>query len=99
MLGLSYEQIASAIVAWLATSPQTNKEHAPHHGTPSWCPDYNDYSQEPHPPYSSGPLRLPHMRPEPACRTFKSIAVEVRFCCDLSGSLLKDSVESHNGHG
>jgi hypothetical protein len=45
--------------------------------TPSSCPDYTTYSTIPHPPYSSGPLRLPSMRPAPGCRTFNSSAVEV----------------------
>lgn len=42
------------------------------------CPDYNTYAQEPHAPYSEGPLKLPYMRPSEECRTFKSPAVEVR---------------------
>ncbi|KAF8351307.1 Six-hairpin glycosidase-like protein [Amanita rubescens] len=40
------------------------------------CPSYTSFSQEPHEPASAGPLRLPYMRPAPACRTFNSTAVE-----------------------
>ena len=43
------------------------------------CPDYNQYAQQPHAPYSGGPLKLPYMRPSEECRTFKSPAVEVSF--------------------
>lgn len=40
------------------------------------CPDYLDYSQERHEPYSSGRFKLSYQRPEPACRTFNSSDVE-----------------------
>ncbi|KAK3175644.1 hypothetical protein K4F52_010098 [Lecanicillium sp. MT-2017a] len=40
------------------------------------CPDYNSYAQEPHGPFSDGPLKLPYMRPSKDCRTFSSPAVE-----------------------
>ncbi|KAJ7587014.1 Six-hairpin glycosidase-like protein [Mycena floridula] len=40
------------------------------------CPDYTTYSQSPHGTPSTGPLALPFMRPDPACRTFNSSAVE-----------------------
>lgn len=40
------------------------------------CPDYVDYSQIRHPPYSSGKRHYPYMRPAPKCRTFVSPAVE-----------------------
>ncbi|KAG9219148.1 hypothetical protein CCMSSC00406_0001558 [Pleurotus cornucopiae] len=40
------------------------------------CPDYTTYSQNPHAPFSTGPLALPFMRPDPACRTFNSTSVE-----------------------
>lgn len=49
---------------------------AAHPRTPASCPDYLEYSQEPHAPFSDGPLALPHMRPAPECRTFNSSAVE-----------------------
>ncbi|EMG47287.1 hypothetical protein G210_2408, partial [Candida maltosa Xu316] len=41
------------------------------------CPNYVEYSQHRHPPYSSGRYQYPYMRPAPKCRTFKSDAVEV----------------------
>lgn len=40
------------------------------------CPDYLDYSQQKHQPYSSGKYQLSYMRPDPACRTFNSSIVE-----------------------
>lgn len=40
------------------------------------CPDYTDYSTERHLPYSNGTFQLSYMRPDPACRTFNSSAVE-----------------------
>lgn len=42
----------------------------------SQCPDYSDYSQEHHVPFSSGQYNLSYQRPTPACRTFNSSAVE-----------------------
>ncbi|KAJ6576272.1 Six-hairpin glycosidase-like protein [Mycena sp. CBHHK59/15] len=45
-------------------------------GARATCPDYTSYSQTPQGNPSSGPLRLPYMRPDPACRTFNSSAVE-----------------------
>ncbi|KAI9172562.1 DUF1237 domain [Paramyrothecium foliicola] len=55
---------------------KTWQDYAARNRTPSTCPDYNDYSQEPHEPFSTGPLALPYMRPSPECRTFNSSAVE-----------------------
>lgn len=52
------------------------------------CPGYAQYARTPHPPFSDGPLALPFMRPEPACRTFNSTAVE-KVVEDMK-SLLKD---------
>lgn len=52
------------------------------------CPSYSTYSQMPHDPPSTGPLGLPYMRPEPACRTFNSTAVE-KVINDMN-SLIKD---------
>lgn len=40
------------------------------------CPDYSDYSQQYHPPFSSGQYNLSYQRPIPACRTFNSSVVE-----------------------
>lgn len=40
------------------------------------CPDYSDYSQIPHVPFSSGRYNLSYMRPDPACRTFNSSIIE-----------------------
>ncbi|KAI9001183.1 Six-hairpin glycosidase-like protein [Trametes punicea] len=45
-------------------------------GASAQCPDYTTYSQSPQGNPSSGPLALPYMRPDPACRTFNSTAVE-----------------------
>lgn len=41
------------------------------------CPDYVEYSSEPHGPLSSGKHRYPYMRPAPKCRTYVSEAVEL----------------------
>src|ERR1700712_3228910 len=40
------------------------------------CPDYLDYAEVPHGPYSSGRYNLSYQRPDPACRTFTSTVVE-----------------------
>ncbi|KAI0700704.1 Six-hairpin glycosidase-like protein [Cytidiella melzeri] len=40
------------------------------------CPDYTTFSQSPQSNLSTGPLKLPFMRPAPACRTFNSSSVE-----------------------
>ncbi|KAL2208002.1 hypothetical protein CC79DRAFT_1333817 [Sarocladium strictum] len=55
---------------------RTWEDYKAHNRTPSTCPDYTDYSQERHKPYSNGSLALPYMRPSPECRTFNSSAVE-----------------------
>jgi hypothetical protein len=41
------------------------------------CPDFTSFSQSPQGNVSTGPLKLPFMRPSPECRTFTSPAVEV----------------------
>ncbi|KAH0496103.1 hypothetical protein TgHK011_003484 [Trichoderma gracile] len=71
---------ASASAGWQSFQPQSR--------TASSCPDYSSYSAQPHGPYSSGPLKLPYMRPSEECRTFKSPAVE-KVISDLK-SQLKD---------
>lgn len=40
------------------------------------CPDYVEYSQKPHPPFTQGKYNFPFMRPSLECRTFTSKAVE-----------------------
>lgn len=40
------------------------------------CPDYAQYSQQSHPPLSTGKYKLSYQRPDPACRTFNSSVVE-----------------------
>lgn len=40
------------------------------------CPDYSDYAQEYHPPFSTGRYNLSYQRPDPACRTVSSPAVD-----------------------
>jgi meiotically up-regulated gene 157 (Mug157) protein len=52
------------------------------------CPVYTDYAQKPHDPVSNGTLKLPYMRPEPACRTFNSSSVE-KVIADMK-SRMKD---------
>ncbi|PBL02043.1 hypothetical protein ARMGADRAFT_1005480 [Armillaria gallica] len=52
------------------------------------CPDYTTYAQSTQGKPSEGPLALPYMRPDPACRTFNSTAVE-QVVVDMK-SRLKD---------
>ncbi|CAA9960755.1 Glycoside hydrolase family 125 protein [Pyrenophora teres f. maculata] len=40
------------------------------------CPDYTDYSNTTHEPFSSGKYKLSYQRPSKECRTFKSQGVE-----------------------
>ncbi|ORX39562.1 DUF1237 domain protein [Kockovaella imperatae] len=81
MVNLSYQGAVNALISWLALVLPGDEEvaavkyQAPSR-VPASCPDYNDYSQTPHGPYSDGTLGLPSMRPEPECRTFHSEAME-----------------------
>lgn len=77
---------ASASAGWQSFQPQRR--------TASSCPDYSSYSAQPHGPYSSGPLKLPYMRPSEECRTFKSPAVEVSvdaLCCVATAGIALNS--------
>lgn len=69
--------LAAVFPATATASPVSEPPHAAANRTPSSCPDYTHYAQKPHEPFSSGPLKLPYMRPSEECRTFKSPAVEV----------------------
>lgn len=40
------------------------------------CPDYLDYAETPHGPYSEGRYNLSYQRPDASCRTFTSTVVE-----------------------
>ncbi|AOA64042.1 Hypothetical protein PP7435_CHR3-0165 [Komagataella phaffii CBS 7435] len=65
--------IFSSDVEDVVPEPPKNKHH---HWFNSKCPEYLEYSEERHEPFSEGPLKLPYMRPPEDCRTFKSVAVE-----------------------
>ncbi|KND87751.1 hypothetical protein TOPH_07591 [Tolypocladium ophioglossoides CBS 100239] len=76
---LSTSQHVVAALSLLASFPVAHagwQEHAVHGRAPASCPDYSDYSQRRHGPFSTGPLALPFMRPSRECRTFNSSAVE-----------------------
>ncbi|KJK80044.1 hypothetical protein H634G_04283 [Metarhizium anisopliae BRIP 53293] len=66
----------AALVAILPATHASWQDYEAQARTPASCPDYTDYSQKPHAPYSEGPLKLPFMRPSEECRTFTSPAVE-----------------------
>ncbi|OAA78030.1 DUF1237 domain protein [Akanthomyces lecanii RCEF 1005] len=70
-LGL-FASLANATASASSASESSRAQNR----TAADCPDYNKYAQEPHAPYSDGPLKLPYMRPSEECRTFKSPAVE-----------------------
>ncbi|KAH0597638.1 hypothetical protein MHUMG1_05018 [Metarhizium humberi] len=72
---LTYIGVA-ALVAILPATHASWQDYEAQARTPASCPDYTDYSQKPHAPYSQGPLKLPFMRPSEECRTFTSPAVE-----------------------
>lgn len=46
------------------------------HGVSAQCSSFSSYSQNRHEPYSDGAYALSYQRPDPACRTFNSTAVE-----------------------
>ncbi|KAH8880258.1 hypothetical protein GQ53DRAFT_755240 [Thozetella sp. PMI_491] len=76
-----WHSATAVLVALAAGSPASGdtlayQAYTPQNRTAASCPSYNDYSQEPHGPFSSGVLGLPNMRPSPECRTFNSSAVE-----------------------
>ena len=62
MQGILFSLVAAATLVFPAIRAQ--------------CPDYSEYSQEYHPPFSTGRYNLSYMRPAPACRTFNSSIVE-----------------------
>ncbi|KAJ3543095.1 hypothetical protein NM208_g3760 [Fusarium decemcellulare] len=77
MVYFSPRQIAGIVTGALAlVDAKSWKDFKPQNRIPSSCPDYVDYSQKPHAPFSSGKLKLSFMRPKEECRTFKSPAVE-----------------------
>lgn len=50
------------------------------------CLNYEQYAKVGHKPLSEGPYRYPFMRPEPQCRTFTSLALEI-IIDDLKGKI------------
>ncbi|KHN93971.1 DUF1237 domain protein [Metarhizium album ARSEF 1941] len=66
----------AALVAVLSAAQASWQDYKAQARTPASCPDYADYSREPHAPFTEGPLNLPFMRPIEACRTFTSPVVE-----------------------
>jgi hypothetical protein len=79
--------VASVILAYLSFGPvipAAGQDAGPEMDARG-CPIYTEYSMEPHGDRSSGPLRLPFMRPEERCRTFNSTAVEVSPPLFLTG--------------
>ncbi|UNI24933.1 hypothetical protein JDV02_010649 [Purpureocillium takamizusanense] len=68
--------LLSAVGLLLPGPAQGQQQYEAHNRTPASCPDYFEYSKEPHKPLSEGRLALPFMRPSPECRTFNSSAVE-----------------------
>jgi hypothetical protein len=62
------------------------------------CSDYTTYAQSPQGHPSAGPLKLPYMRPAPACRTWNSSAVEVRWSSLVVRQELSADTDSDHGH-
>jgi hypothetical protein len=58
------------------------------------CPDYLDYAEVPHGPYSSGRYNLSYQRPEPACRTFNSSVVEDAIT-RVKGDIVRKYISQH----
>lgn len=78
MLCISIQYAIGVILcATASVNAKSWRDFKPQQRVSSSCPDYVDYSQEPHSPLSQGALKLPYMRPKEQCRTFKSPAVEV----------------------
>ncbi len=77
MAVLSPRHVVCVALGLFASLANATKSSRAQNRTAADCPDYNKYAQEPHAPYSDGPLKLPYMRPSEECRTFKSPAVEV----------------------
>ncbi|KAJ2367400.1 hypothetical protein H4S01_002182 [Coemansia sp. RSA 2610] len=50
------------------------------------CPSYTRYSALPHGPYSTGPQKIPSMRPPVSCRTFRNPTIE-RAIRDVSSAI------------
>jgi hypothetical protein len=79
------DYIPLRLAAWLPTLPSIMKTQTilkslavAGVAAAAQCPDYTTYAQSPQGHPSAGPLKLPYMRPNPACRTWNSSAVEVR---------------------
>lgn len=70
------------LLASLSHSAEAKAPHADYAQIPipgfdqAACPDYASYSKYKHPPFSTGPLKLPFQRPDPRCRTFNNEAIE-----------------------
>ncbi|KOS23210.1 Meiotically up-regulated protein [Escovopsis weberi] len=78
--------LLAGLPAALAAQQATWHDFTAQSRTPASCPDYNTFSQQPHAPFSSGPLKLPYMRPSKECRTFTSPAVE-KVIADVTSRL------------
>ncbi|KAI1431241.1 glycoside hydrolase family 125 protein [Xylaria sp. CBS 124048] len=52
------------------------------------CPDFTNWSETLHEPFSTGAYALSYMRPDPACRTFNSSSVE-----DVIASVKKQTTD------
>ncbi|KAL2370908.1 DUF1237 domain-containing protein [Blastomyces gilchristii SLH14081] len=65
----------AAVLAALAGNTGSNPQDDPA-SLAEACPDFLEYSQVKHGPYSEGPLKLSFQRPAEPCRTFSSPLVE-----------------------